>query len=64
MILTRISTRLPALALLLASPAFLAAPAIADDPDASSKNTEPSPHFTGADLFGLTVAADPQISPD
>jgi len=41
----------------------LASPLAADDhmvveDDATAK------HFTGADLFGLSVAADPQISPD
>ena len=34
----------------------LAAPAYAQD--------APSPAFTAEDLFGLSVAADPQISPD
>ncbi len=34
----------------------LASPAIAQD--------APDPAFTGQDLFGLSVAADPQISPD
>jgi len=64
MIFTRIFTRLPAIALVLASPTFLAAPAIAEDQDAATKNPAASLYFTGADLFGLTVAADPQISPD
>ena len=36
-----------------ASPALMAAPADA-----------PNPLFTGRDLFGLSIAADPQISPD
>ena len=26
--------------------------------------TGPEPRFTGSDLFNLTVASDPQISPD
>ncbi|WP_260483629.1 alpha/beta hydrolase family protein [Sphingomicrobium flavum] len=35
---------------------LVAAPALAQD--------APDPRFTGADLFNLTIAADPQISPD
>ena len=31
--------------------------------DGSETETAPSAHFTGADLFGLSVASDPQISP-
>ncbi len=58
---------------LFAAGAFLtfAAPAFAQDSeDAASKDATseeegaPSPYFTGDDLFGLSVAADPQISPD
>ena len=56
--------RLTALALVLASPAFLAAPAAAADGQQDAKAAAPSPYFTGEDLFGLSVAADPQISPD
>ena len=56
--------RLTALALVLASPAFLAAPAAAADGKQDAKAAAPSPYFTGEDLFGLSVAADPQISPD
>ena len=37
-------------------------PLAADGHDSDSAST--SKHFTGADLFGLSVAADPQISPD
>ncbi|WP_375290577.1 prolyl oligopeptidase family serine peptidase [Qipengyuania sp.] len=37
--------------------------ALAQDDDSADSNA-PDPHFTGADLFGLTVAQDPQISPD
>ncbi|HEX6217940.1 MAG TPA: S9 family peptidase [Sphingomicrobium sp.] len=44
---------LGALALLLAATTAPSAPP-----------TAPNPTFTGADLFNLTVAADPQISPD
>lgn len=48
--------------------AFLAfaAPVFAQgSEDAASKEEgAPSPYFTGDDLFGLSVAADPQISPD
>ncbi|GMN02460.1 S9 family peptidase [Erythrobacter sp. MTPC3] len=40
-----------------------ALPALADDHVADDDGA-PSPYFTGADLFGLSVAADPQISPD
>lgn len=54
------SYRLSAAALLLAPPmsAILAAPLAAED-----KAEDPG-KFTGADLFGLSVASDPQISPD
>lgn len=40
----------------------LSSPLMADDhADATGA---PDPHFTGEDLFGLSVASDPQISPD
>lgn len=54
------SYRLSAAALLLAAPmsAILAAPLAAED-----KAEDPG-KFTGADLFGLSVASDPQVSPD
>ncbi len=53
------SFRLLAAATLLAAP--FATPISADD----HGNSAPDPTlFTGADLFGLTVGADPQISPD
>ena len=39
-----------------------AGPLAADDHAATAD--APNPHFTGADLFGLTVGTDPQISPD
>ena len=42
----------------------LASPLFADDHMAPEAGDQPSAHFTGKDLFGLTVAADPQISPD
>jgi dipeptidyl aminopeptidase/acylaminoacyl peptidase len=41
----------------------LAAPLAAQD-STQSTATSPETKFTGADLFGLSVAADPQISPD
>ncbi len=51
-----------ALLLLAATPAFAqqqpAAPVPAPVPDGPTRS------FTGSDLFGLTIAADPQISPD
>jgi dipeptidyl aminopeptidase/acylaminoacyl peptidase len=51
-----------ALLLLAATPAFAqqqpAAPVPASAPDGPTRS------FTGSDLFGLTIAADPQISPD
>ena len=53
------SFKIPAAALLLSS--CLASPLLADDADSTGA---PSPYFTGDDLFGLTVGADPQISPD
>lgn len=47
---------------LLAAAVLLAVPAI---PLAADDQAEaPSAHFTGSDLFNLTVATDPQISPD
>lgn len=53
------SFRLLAAATLLAAP--FATPISADD----HGNSAPDPTlFTGADLFGLTVGADPQIGPD
>ena len=47
---------LAAVLLALAAPAFAQAPASPAD--------GPSSAFTGSDLFGLAIAADPQISPD
>ncbi len=49
--------------LLVAALAF-AAPLAADDHENKADAHTLSPYFTGADLFGLSVAADPQISPD
>ncbi len=58
--------------LFLASAALLfASPLAAQDRDpaemdagGAAEEAGPQRHFTGADLFGLSVAADPQISPD
>ncbi|MEP0390578.1 MAG: S9 family peptidase [Erythrobacter sp.] len=47
-------------ALTLAGP--LVPPLAADD--MATEASGPEKHFAGADIFGLTVAADPQISPD
>ncbi len=44
--------------LLAATPAFAQQQPAAPVPDAPTRS------FTGSDLFGLTIAADPQISPD
>lgn len=53
---------------LLASVAILLASPLAAEDEApqetSAEEAGPERHFTGADLFGLSVAADPQISPD
>src|SRR5687768_4738736 len=43
--------------------ALLTATALAA-PAAAAPASGPNPSFTGADLFNLTVPADPQISPD
>lgn len=37
---------------------------LAADDNSDDSTAAPSPYFTGEDLFGLSVAADPQISPD
>ena len=42
----------------------LSSPLMADDHAAKDAKDAPSAHFSGNDLFGLSVAADPQISPD
>ena len=47
-----------ALLLLAATPAFAQQLPVAPVPDGPTRS------FTGSDLFGLTIAADPQISPD
>ena len=47
-----------ALLLLAATPAFAQQQPAAPIPDGPTRS------FTGSDLFGLTIAADPQISPD
>ena len=48
------------LALLL----LAATPALAQQQPAAPVPVGPTRSFTGSDLFGLTIAADPQISPD
>ena len=45
-----------------ASALTFSSPLAADAPNEGAALQEK--HFTGADLFGLSVAADPQISPD
>lgn len=47
-----------------ASALAIAAPAAADGHTESADAAMDARKFTGADLFGLSVAADPQISPD
>ncbi|MGW8281332.1 prolyl oligopeptidase family serine peptidase [Sphingomonas aurantiaca] len=47
--------------LLAATPAIAQQPAPVPD---ASVSDGPARSFTGSDLFGLTIAADPQISPD
>ena len=49
-------------ALFTASALALTSPLAADDH--GKKEAGPEKHFTGADIFGLSVATDPQISPD
>jgi dipeptidyl aminopeptidase/acylaminoacyl peptidase len=51
-----------ALSFVLATTPFAAAAAQQQQPAAAPDG--PSRGFTGADLFGLSIAADPQISPD
>ncbi|MEO1487837.1 MAG: S9 family peptidase [Pseudomonadota bacterium] len=49
----------------LAASAFVAAAPLAADSHSEKKEEDgPEKHFTGADIFGLSVGADPQISPD
>ena len=43
---------------------LLATPLAADDHTEATASDAPDPKFTAADLFGLSVATDPQISPD
>ena len=52
------------LPLLLACTAIAAAPAAAQQQTNAAPVDGPTRTFTGADLFGLSIAADPQISPD
>ncbi|MEL7444560.1 MAG: S9 family peptidase [Pseudomonadota bacterium] len=49
---------------LLASAALVFASPLAADDHTSEDGETSAKHFGGADLFGLSVAADPQISPD
>nr|WP_295668920.1 S9 family peptidase [Sphingomonas sp.] len=51
-----------ALLILAATPAF--APAFGQHQPNATPADGPNRTFTGADLFGLSIAADPQISPD
>ena len=54
----------PVLRLTLAFLILAAAPAIAQQQPNAAPADGPTRSFTGADLFGLSIAADPQISPD
>ena len=54
----------PALSRLAFCLALLATPAAAQQPSAAVAADGPTRRFSGADLFGLSVASDPQISPD
>ncbi|MEQ8773110.1 MAG: S9 family peptidase, partial [Erythrobacter sp.] len=44
--------------------ALASTPLAAQDTAGDDAPAGPETKFTGADLFGLSVAADPQISPD
>jgi len=60
-----VRTLLVATTLLATGALSIAAPLTAQDTaSATLDNTPAETKFTGADLFGLSVAADPQISPD
>ncbi|MBV7265623.1 alpha/beta hydrolase family protein [Erythrobacter ani] len=49
----------------LAGALVLSSPLAADEREGADEHSSaPSPYFTGADLFGLSTATDPQISPD
>ena len=50
--------------LLLAGLVLAATPALAQKQETTPPTDGPVRSFTGADLFGLAIAADPQISPD
>lgn len=52
------------LALIVALLASTAAPALAQQQPNAAPADAPTRAFTGSDLFGLSIAADPQISPD
>jgi len=54
----------PVLRLTLAFLILAATPAIAQQQPNAAPADGPTRSFTGADLFGLSIAADPQISPD
>ena len=54
----------PVLRLTLVFLILAAAPAIAQQQPNAAPADGPTRSFTGADLFGLSIAADPQISPD
>ena len=54
----------PVLRLTLAFLILAAAPGIAQQQPNAAPADGPTRSFTGADLFGLSIAADPQISPD
>lgn len=58
-----ISTKFALKTLCAVSAFALTAPLAADDHEADGE-AGAEKHFTGADIFGLSVAADPQISPD
>ena len=52
------------LSLLISASLIAATPAAAQEQPNAAPADAPSASFTGADLFGLSIAADPQISPD
>ncbi|WP_076069541.1 alpha/beta hydrolase family protein [Sphingomonas montana] len=56
--------RLSLAVLLLAAAITPSAAVIAQQPPGAAPATGPTRAFTGSDLFGLSIAADPQISPD
>ena len=52
------------LSLLISTALLIATPAISQQQPNATPADAPSRSFAGADLFGLSIAADPQISPD